>query len=92
MAQLIDRVTDAKARINLPKSFANSRVVIEEISETELRIRKARVVPEGDLPFMEELRRLSDRDRDTFLALLDHPPTPTGTFRRAAAKYKHGHG
>ena len=72
--------------VSLPKSFANSKVVIEEISETEIRIRKARVIPEDDLPFEEGLRPLSDRDRDAFLALLDSPPKPTAAFRRAAAK------
>jgi hypothetical protein len=91
MSQLIDRTTDAKARVSLPKSFANSKVVIEEISETEIRIRKARVIPEDDLPFEECLRPLSDRDRDAFLALLDSPPKPTAAFRRAAAKYKRRH-
>ena len=91
MSQLIDRTTDAKARVSLPKSFANSKVVIEEISETEIRIRKARVIPEDDLPFEEGLRPLSDRDRDAFLALLDNPPKPTAAFRQAAAKYKRRH-
>jgi hypothetical protein len=92
MADLIDRTTDAKARVSLPKSFANSRVVIEEISETEVRIRKARVIPEDDLAFEEGLRPLSDRDRNTFLSLLDHPPKPNAAFRRAAAKHKRRHG
>ena len=91
MAQLIDRTTDAKARVSLPKSFANSRVVIEEVSDTEVRIRKARVIPEDDLPFEESLRPLSDRDRDAFLALLDRPPEPTAAFRRAAARAKRRH-
>lgn len=61
--------TDAKARITLPKHFANSTVLVEQVSETELRIRKARVIPEDDLPFIEEAAApLSDRDRDVFLA------------------------
>ncbi|HEY1376533.1 MAG TPA: DUF1778 domain-containing protein [Gemmataceae bacterium] len=92
MSRVIDRTTDAKARVSLPKSFANTRVVIEEVSDTEVRIRKARVVPEDDLPFEEALRPLSDRDRDVFLALLDRPPKPTPTFRRAAARYNRRHG
>jgi hypothetical protein len=33
------RSTDAKGRISLPKVFANSTVIIEQLSETELRIR-----------------------------------------------------
>jgi hypothetical protein len=75
--------TDEKARINLPKNFANSTVLVEQISDTELRIRKARVIPEDDLPFVEEaMAPLSDRDRDVFLALLDNPPPPNDALRR----------
>jgi hypothetical protein len=75
--------TDEKARINLPKSFANSTVLVEQVSDTELRIRKARVIPEDDLPFVEEaMAPLSDRDRDVFLALLDNPPPPNDALRR----------
>lgn len=74
--------TDEKARINLPKDFANSTVLVEQISNTEIRIRKARVIPEDDLPFVEEaMAPLSDRDRDVFLALLDNPPPPNDALR-----------
>jgi hypothetical protein len=82
--------TDAKARINLPKDFANSTVLVEQVSDTELRIRKARVIPEDDLPFAEEaIAPLSDRDRDIFLALLDSPPPPKDALRRLLTS---GHG
>src|SRR5204863_10081981 len=82
--------TDEKARIHLPKSFANSTVLIEQVSETELRIRKARVIPEDELPFIEEaMDPLSDRDRDVFLALLDNPPPPNDALRRLLTS---GHG
>ncbi len=75
--------TDEKARITLPKHFANSTVLVEQVSETELRIRKARVIPEDDLPFIEEATApLSDRDRDVFLAMLDNPPPPNDALRR----------
>ncbi len=82
--------TDGKARIVLPKNFANSTILVEQISDTELRIRKARVIPEDDLPFVEEaMSPLSDRDRDVFLALLDNPPAPNGALRRLLMS---GHG
>jgi hypothetical protein len=87
------RTTDAKARISLPKSFANSTVIVEEVSETELRIRKAKTIPEDELGYFEQsLSPLSDKARDTFLALLENPPEPNRAFRRAAAKYKKRHG
>ena len=34
-------------------------VIIEQISDTELRIRKAKVIPTDELPFLEDGRRLS---------------------------------
>lgn len=93
MATTATRTTDAKARVALPKTFANATVIIEEVSDTEVRIRKAQVIPEDEIRFYEErVAPLSDRDRDAFLALLDHPPKPNKAFRRAAARYKARHG
>jgi hypothetical protein len=87
------RTTDSKARITLPRGFANSTVIVEKVSETEVRIRKARVVPEDEAGFAEETGTpLTDRDRDRFLALLDNPPRPNPALKRAAAAYKKRHG
>jgi hypothetical protein len=87
---ILTYTTDEKARITLPKHFANSTVLVEQVSETELRIRKARVIPEDDLPFVEEaMTPLSDHDRDVFLALLDNPPPPNDALRRLLTS---GHG
>jgi len=84
----ITRTTDLKGRVSLPKTFANTAVVIEQISDTELRIRKAQIVPEDELRFYEESAALrSDRDRDLFLALLDNPPSANEALRQAAAEY-----
>lgn len=83
------RTTDAKARLVLPRSFANATVIVEQLSETELRVRRARVVPEDELPFLEETTvPLSDRDRDRFLELLAKPPPPTSAMKKAAARHK----
>jgi hypothetical protein len=88
------RTTDAKARVSLPKAFANSTVLIEQISPTEVRIRKAIVVPEDDVHFVEEAvaPKLSNRDRDVFLAMLENPPAANPAFKRAAARYRKRHG
>ena len=84
---------DSKSRLLLPKEFANATVTIERVSETEVRIRKAVVVAEDELPLMEDhLRPLSDRDRDLFLNLLDNPPEPTPAFLAAVKKHKKRHG
>lgn len=83
------RTTDAKARVVLPKAFANSTVIIEQVSETELRVRRAKVVAEDELAFAEESAApLSDRDRDHFLALISNPPAPTPALTEAASRHK----
>ena len=77
------RSTDAKGRVSLPKAFANATVIIEQVSENELRIRKARVIPEDEIRFSEEAPIvLSDRERERFLQALDHPPGPNAALRR----------
>jgi hypothetical protein len=84
------RSTDSKGRISLPKSFANATVIIDQLSETELRIRKAVVIPEDEVRFYEESTApLSDADRDKFLKLLDHPPEPSPSLKRAAKRRRH---
>jgi hypothetical protein len=86
------RTTDAKGRVSLPKGFANTTVLVEQVRETEVHIRKAQVAPEEEVRFAEELRHpLSDWDRDAFLALLDDPP-PNEALRRAAVKHARHHG
>jgi hypothetical protein len=84
----ITRTTDLKARVSLPKAFANATVIIEQVSDVELRIRKARIVPESEPQFREESTEpLSDRDRDLFLALLENPPRANEYLKRAVAEY-----
>jgi len=83
------RTTDAKARLILPKAFANATVILEQISETEIRIRRAKVIPEDELRFAEEARPpLPDSARDRFLELLADPPQPTPALKNAANRHK----
>ena len=82
------RTTDSKARLVLPKSFANATVIVEQLSDTEIRVRRAKVVAEDELPFAEEVSvPLSDRDRDRFLELLTNPPAPTPALKAASARH-----
>ncbi|CAN5589840.1 hypothetical protein BH10PLA2_BH10PLA2_38360 [soil metagenome] len=84
-----NRTTDAKGRLVLPRSFANATVIVEQVSETEIRIRRAKIVPEAELPFAEESATpLTNLDRDHFLALLANPPAPTPALKKAAARHK----
>lgn len=48
MAEPLIRNTDTQARVTLPQGFADHLVVIEQIDDTELRIRKAPAIPEGE--------------------------------------------
>jgi hypothetical protein len=93
MPPVTPRFTDKKARLILPARFANSAVLVEEVSETELRIRKAVILPEDEVPFPEEKRPpLSDEDRDFLLALLAAPPKPNAALKKAAKEYRRSHG
>jgi hypothetical protein len=85
MSSVTPRFTDKKARLVLPPRFANSAVLIEEVSETELRVRKAVLLPEDELPYTEEQRsHLSDEDRDFILSLLAAPPKANADLKKAA--------
>ena len=42
------KTADSKGRVALGKAFANSQVIVQRISPTEIRIIKARVVPETE--------------------------------------------
>jgi hypothetical protein len=80
------RSTDAKGRVSLPKAFANATVIIEQLNENELRIRKARVIPMDEIRFSEDAPLiLSDTERERFLQALDHPPKPNAALRRLMA-------
>lgn len=81
------RTTDNKSRLTLPKGFANATVLIEVVSDTELIIRKAKVVPlsEEELPPLPHPQPLSDADRDLFLAVLDNPPASNAALRKLMA-------
>lgn len=87
------RSTDTKGRLSLPKSFANTTVLVEQISDSEIRIRKAKVIPQDEEPFLEEHNPpLSNKDRDLFLSLLANPPKPNAALKKAVKKYRERHG
>lgn len=74
------RVTDSKARLTLPRSFANSTLLLEIRGDNEIVIRKAKVVP---LEEGEPIRlTLSERDWDAFVAALENPPEPSESLKK----------
>jgi uncharacterized protein (DUF1778 family) len=83
------RTIDAKSRLVLPKSFANATVIVDQVSETEIRVRRAKVIAEDELHFSEESAvTLTDCDRDRFLELLAQPPKPTPALKAAVARQR----
>lgn len=83
---VITQIADSQARVHLPLSFANSTVLIEQISETELRICQVSDTPEVVPTFAEEAPVvLSERDRELFLELLANPPQGDAALLQLAA-------
>ncbi len=80
---------DAEGRICLPKCFANATVVVQQVSESEVRVRKAETVPEEEYEFEEErMRPLSPRDQEFIANLILNPPKANDALRKAIEKFK----
>jgi hypothetical protein len=79
------RSTDAKGRISLPIAFANATVIIEQLNENELRIRKARVIPVDEIRFSEEVQVVLS-DHEWLVQTLDAPPMRNAAVSRAVWK------
>lgn len=77
------RVTDSKARLTLPRSFANSTVLLEIHGDNEIVIRKAKVVALTDEPTTLALSKV---DWDRFVELLDNPPEPNDALKTLMAE------
>ena len=85
------RVTDSKARLTLPKAFANSTLLVKVVSDVEIVIRRAKVIPlmpGGELLPDASPAPLSTTDWDLFLSLLDNPPPVPDDFNAAIADQK----
>jgi bifunctional DNA-binding transcriptional regulator/antitoxin component of YhaV-PrlF toxin-antitoxin module len=81
------RETDDKGRVTLPKGFANATLLIERVSDVELVIRKAKVVPlspgGSDEPFLEEQPiLLSPEEQMAFFEALMNPPGPNEALKK----------
>jgi hypothetical protein len=87
MASQEMQTADAQARVTLPAAFAETTVIVEMLSPSEVRIRKVDE-PSGDLATLPEnsITILSDRDRDRFLELIESPPAANVALREAMNK------
>jgi len=80
------RETDGKGRVTLPRGYANATLLIDVVSDVELRIRKAKVVPltsEEEPRFSEEEPLiLHGADKDFLLEMLDNPPKANEALKK----------
>ena len=81
------QTADAQARVTLPAVFAETTVIVEMLSPSEVRIRKVGE-PSDELAALPEnaMTILSDRDRDRFLQLIESPPPANAALRSAMSK------
>ncbi len=83
------RTADAKGRVLLSNKMANETLLVEQVSDTEYRVRLAKTIPVDEIRFMEEsLLPLSDRDREIFLAALEDTSPPNEALRKAMERQK----
>jgi hypothetical protein len=66
MAPQVTKTADSKGRITFGKRFANRHVIIEEISDTEVKVSLARLVPEREMWLWQ-----NSEARDTVLSAID---------------------
>ena len=87
------RTADAKGRVALP-GFANTTLIIEQVDDTEYRVRKAQVIPEKELRFHEESFpiQITERDAARLVQALAKPPLPNKAARRAAQRLRKNYG
>jgi hypothetical protein len=79
---------DSKGRVTIP-SLANETLVIEQIGDSEFRVRVASTVPIHDLSFPEDRPGvLADKDVEKLVDILDNPPEPNRAAKKAAKEYK----
>jgi hypothetical protein len=75
------RVTDSKARVTLPRSFANCTLLLEVRSDNEIVLRKAKVVPVEKPNSDPRSIVLSEPDWQKFIEILDTPPSPNESLK-----------
>lgn len=74
---------DSLGRVTLPPGFENSRVIIERVSDNEVRILKVEHSGDGVAGSNDGSAPLTDPARDRFLKLLDAPPKANPALKKA---------
>jgi uncharacterized protein (DUF1778 family) len=76
------RVTDSKARLTLPRAFANATLLLEVRGDNEIVIRKAKVIPLGDSESQPERITLSEKGWAAFVEAIENPPKPNAELKK----------
>ncbi|MFO0799466.1 MAG: DUF1778 domain-containing protein [Gemmataceae bacterium] len=76
------RITDGKARVTLPRAFANATLLLEIRGDNEIVIRKARVIPLGDADLQPERITLSENGWAAFVEAIENPPKPNAALKK----------
>lgn len=89
---LIEAKTNDAARLNfrLPKYIkvrVENAALVSGITVTDFAI-SALANSADEVLQQHQNRKLSNRDRDKFLAMLENPPEPNEALRKAARNYK----
>ncbi len=58
------KTADSKGRISLGQRFANRIVIIEDLSDTEVKISMARVIPEREMWLYENPEARKNKNSD----------------------------
>lgn len=77
------QTVDAAGRLTLPAGYANAKVAVSVLPDGELVIRRAEIEDRVSDPV-----RLSDRDRDLLLDMLENPPEPNEALKAAVARFR----
>ena len=89
---LVETKTNDAARLNfrLPveiKKRVENAALVSGITVTDFAI-SALANSADEVLEQHQSRKLSNRDRDLFLAMLDNPPEPNEALRKAVRNYK----
>jgi hypothetical protein len=87
------QTADAQARVTLPVEFAETMVVVELLSPSEVRVRKVGEASDELSTLPENLVTMrTDRDRDRFLELIESQPIANAALREAMGKRRQANG
>lgn len=90
MSKMRTKASESRLNFRLPahiKERVENAALVSGITVTDFAVTALSNTADDVLSKFND-RTLTNRDRDKFLRLLDNPPQPNATLRKAAARYK----